>query len=190
MPSAPRLTAADAETLLVSAGFAFLERRGHHRIYGRTRTRVVVPFDGRPELHPKIVRMIVESVERSRPATSFEVDKSMAGLGQGVANDAGAWVAEPGEPVLKIDLGGPTVAPPAPKPAAKSAAQTAARPVAKPLDPKPVAPKAAAPKAPAPAPMPTPAPAETLVIPSPAADDGSDPEDDINLPRKPKGAWS
>lgn len=83
MPSPPHLTAADAETLLVSAGFLYLDRRGQHRIYGRGRTRVVVSFDGRPQLHPKAVRMIVESIERSRPATTFEIDKTIVGSSQG-----------------------------------------------------------------------------------------------------------
>lgn len=175
MGSQPRLTAADAETLLVSAGFQYLDRRGHHRIYGRARTRVIVPFDGRPELHPKVVRMIVESMERSRPTVSFEVDKTLVG-GASAPIGAGAWVAAPGEPTLEgameADLTGEiAIEPPKPEPPKA----TAAKPTAKP------------------GPNPASKPSDTLVIPAdpaarPAGDKGA--PEDINLPRRPKGAWS
>lgn len=163
MPSPPRLTAADAETLLVSAGFLFLDRRGQHRIYGRHRTRVVVPFDGRPALHPKIVRMIVESMERSRPEATFEVDKTLVGMGEAV--DAGAWVIEPGDPVFGA-------APASPPPASKTP------------------PKAPAPKPPPPRPAATQPAIPPTPVGKPAAPPREGEDDEIELPPKPKGAWS
>jgi predicted RNA binding protein YcfA (HicA-like mRNA interferase family) len=134
LASHPRLTAADAETLLVSAGFHYLDRRGHHRIYGRARTRVIVPFDGRPELHPKVVRMIVESMERSRPAVSFEIDKTLVGVGNGTspALDAAEWpvsdtLAAPA-PAEPPPFKGPQAKPP-PAPEASAAPGMAEHPV-------------------------------------------------------------
>ncbi|MFM7985471.1 MAG: type II toxin-antitoxin system HicA family toxin, partial [Candidatus Fonsibacter sp.] len=44
MAKAPRWTAADAETILLSAGFTVLRSKGSHRIYGKGSLRVVVPF--------------------------------------------------------------------------------------------------------------------------------------------------
>ncbi len=165
MPSPPRLTAADAETLLVSAGFKYLDRRGHHRIYGRERTRVLVPFDGRPELHPKIVRMLVESIERSRPATTFQIDRTLVGAVQNAPS------AKPDELTLR-DVN--VAVPPAPPASALKPPAAAAAPRA------PVAPPTP-PQAAEPAPDPEAAPAE------PGDEDG-----DIDLPRqpKPKGVWS
>ena len=136
MPSPPRLTAADAETLLVSAGFLFLERRGQHRIYGRERTRVVVPFDGRVMLHPKLVRAIVAGIEGSRPATGFDVDKTLVGTpapGSATANP-GAWATEAPEPVMRP---APPASPTPPKPIAPPPAETMVippTPVGKPSD--------------------------------------------------------
>lgn len=62
MPRAPRLTAADAEAILLKAGFVWLRSKGSHRIYGRGSRKVVVPFHGGANLHPKIVRQVCEAV--------------------------------------------------------------------------------------------------------------------------------
>ena len=123
MPNPPRLTAADAETLLVSAGFLFLERSGQHRIYGRDRTRVVVPFDGRVVLHPKLVRGIVEGIEHSRPTPGFEVDKTIVGtppVGSATANP-GAWATETPELATQPPA---AAAPVAAKPSAPAPSET------------------------------------------------------------------
>jgi hypothetical protein len=103
------------------------------------------------------------------------VDKTLA-TGAGVTTDAGAWVAAPGEPTLEGAMEAElareiAVEPPKPAPSQAAAARPAAKPAAKP------APKAS----------------DTLVIPAaPAARPAGDKDapEDINLPRKPKGAWS
>ena len=53
MPKAPRLTAADAEAILLRAGFEWLRSKGSHRIYAKSGRRVIVPFHGNATLHPK-----------------------------------------------------------------------------------------------------------------------------------------
>ena len=63
MPKAPRLTAPDAERLLVRAGFAWIRTNGSHRIYLKGTVRVVVPFHGRRILHPKIVRQVEQAIQ-------------------------------------------------------------------------------------------------------------------------------
>ena len=63
MPRAPRLTAAEAETLLLDAGFAWLRSKGSHRIYGRRGRRVVRPFHGSVILHPKTIKEVLQAIE-------------------------------------------------------------------------------------------------------------------------------
>jgi len=63
MPKLPRLTAADAETMLLQAGFAWLRSRGSHRIYAKGGRRVVVPFHSGTMLHPKIVKQVLAAIE-------------------------------------------------------------------------------------------------------------------------------
>jgi predicted RNA binding protein YcfA (HicA-like mRNA interferase family) len=63
MPKAPRLSAADAEAMLLEAGFVWLRSKGSHRIYGKGGRRVVVPFHSSATLHPKIVRQVLEAIE-------------------------------------------------------------------------------------------------------------------------------
>lgn len=65
MPKAPRLRAADAEAMLMKAGFAWLRSKGSHRIYAKGGRRVVVPFHGAAILHPKIVREVLEAIEEA-----------------------------------------------------------------------------------------------------------------------------
>jgi len=63
MPKAPRLTAADAEGMLLKVGFVWLRSKGSHRIYAKGGRRVVVPFHGAAMLHPKIVKQVLEAIE-------------------------------------------------------------------------------------------------------------------------------
>jgi predicted RNA binding protein YcfA (HicA-like mRNA interferase family) len=63
----PRLTAADAEAILLKAGFAWLRSKGSHRIYAKSGRRVVVPFHGSATLHPKIIKQVLEAIEESAP---------------------------------------------------------------------------------------------------------------------------
>ena len=62
MPKLPRLTAAEAEKLLLRAGFVWARSKGSHRIYQRQTERIVVPFHARKALHPKVVKEIMEAV--------------------------------------------------------------------------------------------------------------------------------
>jgi predicted RNA binding protein YcfA (HicA-like mRNA interferase family) len=69
MPKLPRLTAADAEALLLKAGFVWLRSKGSHRIYAKGGRRVVVPFHSNAMLHPKTVKEVREAIaETSIPA--------------------------------------------------------------------------------------------------------------------------
>jgi predicted RNA binding protein YcfA (HicA-like mRNA interferase family) len=65
MPKLPRLTAEEAEALLLKAGFGWLRSKGSHRIYARSGRRVVVPFHGNATLHPKIVRQVLDAIEET-----------------------------------------------------------------------------------------------------------------------------
>ena len=62
MPRAARLTASEAETLLMQAGFERLRSKGSHMIYGKAGLRVTVPFHSGKVLHPKIVKQVVEII--------------------------------------------------------------------------------------------------------------------------------
>lgn len=63
MPKSPRLTASDAEKLLLDAGFSLLRSKGSHRIYFKDGERVVIPFHSGKILHPKIVKQVMEAIE-------------------------------------------------------------------------------------------------------------------------------
>jgi predicted RNA binding protein YcfA (HicA-like mRNA interferase family) len=63
MPKLPRLTAAEAEKLLLRAGFVWIRSKGSHRIYQRHAERMVVPFHAGQVLHPKVIKQIMEAVE-------------------------------------------------------------------------------------------------------------------------------
>jgi predicted RNA binding protein YcfA (HicA-like mRNA interferase family) len=67
VPKLPRLTASDAEAMLLNAGFVWLRSKGSHRIYAQGGRRVVVPFHGSATLHPKIVRQVFEAIEEAPP---------------------------------------------------------------------------------------------------------------------------
>jgi predicted RNA binding protein YcfA (HicA-like mRNA interferase family) len=65
MPKLPRLTAAEAETLLLQSGFVWLRSKGSHRIYVKSARRVVIPFHRNAILHPKIVKQVLEAIEET-----------------------------------------------------------------------------------------------------------------------------
>ena len=58
-----RLTAIEAERLLLDAGFELLRSKGSHRIYGKGGSRYVLPFHTGDTLHPKIVRDLLKLLE-------------------------------------------------------------------------------------------------------------------------------
>ena len=62
MPRLPRLTAAEAESRLLAAGFVLIRTRGSHHIYGKGDARVVIPFHAGKTLHPKIVKQVEVAV--------------------------------------------------------------------------------------------------------------------------------
>jgi len=65
MPKLPRLIAADAEAMLLKAGFVWLRSKGSHRIYAKGGRRVVIPFHSNATLHPKIVKQVLDAIEET-----------------------------------------------------------------------------------------------------------------------------
>lgn len=65
MPKLPRLTAPEAEKLLLAAGFTQLRSKGSHRIYFKAGVRVVIPFHAGKILHPKIVKQVMDAIDRN-----------------------------------------------------------------------------------------------------------------------------
>jgi len=65
MPKLPRLTAADAEAMLLKVGFVWLRSKGSHRIYTKGGRRIVVPFHSNATLHPKIIKQVFDAIEET-----------------------------------------------------------------------------------------------------------------------------
>ncbi|MCX7025022.1 MAG: type II toxin-antitoxin system HicA family toxin [Spirochaetes bacterium] len=63
MSKLPGLDAAEAERLLLAAGFVLVRCKGSHRIYKRDNVRMVLPFHWGETLHPKIVRELFTLLE-------------------------------------------------------------------------------------------------------------------------------
>lgn len=63
MPKQPRMNALEAEKLVLQAGFQLLRSEGSHRIYGKDKLRLIIPFHGTKILHPKIVKQILKAIE-------------------------------------------------------------------------------------------------------------------------------
>jgi predicted RNA binding protein YcfA (HicA-like mRNA interferase family) len=59
----PRLTAQEAERLLLKAGFEMVRSKGSHRIYMKGDRRIIVPFHAGRILHPKVVKQVIKSIE-------------------------------------------------------------------------------------------------------------------------------
>ena len=62
MAKLPRLTAREAEKVLLDAGFAMVRSKGSHRIYMKGEKRVVLPFHAGKILHPKVVKQVLKSI--------------------------------------------------------------------------------------------------------------------------------
>ncbi len=56
MPEYPKLTAKEAERLLLQNGFVLDRQKGSHRIYIKGNLRQVLPHHSGEILHPKIVK--------------------------------------------------------------------------------------------------------------------------------------
>jgi predicted RNA binding protein YcfA (HicA-like mRNA interferase family) len=61
----PRLTAKEAEKILLDKGFSFVRQKGSHRIYRKKRDRMILPFHSGKILHPKIVKELYEVLEEA-----------------------------------------------------------------------------------------------------------------------------
>jgi predicted RNA binding protein YcfA (HicA-like mRNA interferase family) len=65
MPEYPRLTAKEAEKLLLHNGFALDRQKGSHRIYTKKSHRMVLPTHAGEILHPKIIKQLFEVIHES-----------------------------------------------------------------------------------------------------------------------------
>lgn len=63
MPPLPRLTAKEAEKLLLQNGFIFIRQKGSHKIYFNGIIRQVLPHHTGEILHPKIVKEVLENIK-------------------------------------------------------------------------------------------------------------------------------
>lgn len=57
------MTAKEAESLLLKAGFLLVRSKGSHRIYMQQNARVVIPFHTGKTLHPKIAKQVLIAIE-------------------------------------------------------------------------------------------------------------------------------
>ena len=64
MPKIPRITSQEAEKMLVQAGFSLIRSKGSHRIYCKENSRFILPYHKGRILHPKIVKQLMEMIER------------------------------------------------------------------------------------------------------------------------------
>ncbi|MEI7795367.1 MAG: type II toxin-antitoxin system HicA family toxin [Methylococcaceae bacterium] len=62
MPIYPKLTAKEAEALLLKCGFVLDRQKGSHRIYRKMTQRMVIPHHVGEVLHPKIVKELFELI--------------------------------------------------------------------------------------------------------------------------------
>lgn len=65
MAKLQRMTASEAEKLILAKGFVLVRTKGSHKIYMSGNTRLVLPFHSGAILHPKIVKQIFTAVENS-----------------------------------------------------------------------------------------------------------------------------
>ncbi len=66
MPKQPRLSAKDAIKLVEENGFVFSRQTGSHAQYYKNGLRITIPIHGDNILHPKIVKNIFETIEKSK----------------------------------------------------------------------------------------------------------------------------
>lgn len=64
MPKLPRLKAEEAEKMLLKVGFKHIRSKGSHRIYQKEKERFVLPFHKGKILHPKIIKALMEVIEK------------------------------------------------------------------------------------------------------------------------------
>ena len=66
MDKLQRLTAQEAEKLLLQYNFELIRSKGSHRIYKKDNTRVVVPFHSGKILHPKVTKQVFNAIEKHK----------------------------------------------------------------------------------------------------------------------------
>ena len=59
----PRLTAKEAEKILLENGFFVDRQKGSHRIYVKNGCRMVLPHHSGDILHPKIIKQLFDVIE-------------------------------------------------------------------------------------------------------------------------------
>jgi len=64
LPKLPKLTAKEAQKLLFNAGFLLDRTKGRHYIFVRGSDRMVLPSHAGKTLHPKIVKQVMEAIDR------------------------------------------------------------------------------------------------------------------------------
>ncbi len=66
MSEYPKLTAKEAEKLLLLNGFIIDRQKGSHRIYIKENYRMVIPYHAGEILHPKIIKQLFELLDESK----------------------------------------------------------------------------------------------------------------------------
>jgi len=61
-----KLTAKDAERLLIQNAFTLNRQKGSHKIYTKNSYRMVLPYHAGKILHPKIVKQLFEIISESQ----------------------------------------------------------------------------------------------------------------------------
>lgn len=64
MPKLPRLTASEAENMLLDSGFKLVRTKGSHKIYKKGKERFIIPFHRGKTLHPKIVKALLKVLDK------------------------------------------------------------------------------------------------------------------------------
>ncbi len=66
MSSLPVLTVKECEKLLLENGFILDRQKGSHKIYYKNGFRMVLPFHSGKTLHPKIIKQVIEIIQKSK----------------------------------------------------------------------------------------------------------------------------
>ena len=64
MANQPKLTAKDAQKLLLKAGFIIDRQKGSHKIFIKDNCRMVIPYHSGKILHPKIIKELFSILEK------------------------------------------------------------------------------------------------------------------------------
>jgi predicted RNA binding protein YcfA (HicA-like mRNA interferase family) len=59
------MTSIEAEKRLIESGFEMIRSKGGHRIYHNGKDRFILPFHKGKILHPKIVKNLLELLEKN-----------------------------------------------------------------------------------------------------------------------------